>query len=99
MSTGCQIADLEAIDYFMDVVGLQDPVDVQMVTLEEALWRELNTHPLQGNDRIVQAARYVAHVLLAEDDQDDDMIAERIDAFVQRFECSIHPLGVRSLVG
>jgi hypothetical protein len=53
--------------------------------LEDAVQAELNSNPLQGGDRIVLAARYVAHVLLAENDDDEEAIARQLDEFVLKF--------------
>lgn len=85
MNAGCRTADLDAIDYFMESVNPEEPVELQMMMLEDAVQRELNSNPLQGGDRIVLAARYVAHVLLAENDDDDESITGRLDAFVLKF--------------
>jgi hypothetical protein len=67
------IADLSAVDHFMLAASQHRSLDRQLMQLEADAVRELHRNPVEGPQRIIAAAGYVARLLMGEHDLDDEV--------------------------
>jgi hypothetical protein len=76
------LADLDAMDLFLDAVPYDQPVDLQLAQLEAVVLDELGRNPVEGPARMIVTAGYVARLIMSEHDLDRETINACSNEFV-----------------
>jgi hypothetical protein len=67
------LVDLTVVDHFMLSASQHRSLDRQLLQLQADAVHELQRNPVEGPQRIIAAAGYVARLLMTEHDLDDEV--------------------------